>query len=108
MIVIVGICRADVHDCEVTVDLEHDTVALLTRVEPELDDLVESARKGNSSITHFDLSCFDGQYVTGDVSEGYLNEVEAQRSDEAKQRRAAASNSLQDMHSTAQLADAAS
>ena len=74
----------------------------------DLQDLVDSARKGNSALRQFDLSCFNGQYVTGDVSEGYLNQVEAQRSDEAKQRRAAASNSLQDMHSTAQMADAAS
>ena len=63
----------------------------------DLDDLVECARRGNPLVEGFDLSCFNGCYVTGDVSEGYLNHVESQRSDEAKAKRAAASNSLQDL-----------
>ena len=67
----------------------------------ELDDLVEAARKGNPAIEGFDLSCFNGEYVTGDVSEGYLNHVESMRSDEAKAKRAAASNSLQDLYTSA-------
>jgi amidophosphoribosyltransferase len=67
----------------------------------DLSDLVECARKGNPRIEHFDLSCFDGHYVTGDVSAGYLNHVESMRSDEAKAKRAAVSNSLQDLHTSA-------
>lgn len=67
----------------------------------DLSDLVECARKGNPRIKHFDLSCFDGRYVTGDVSAGYLNHVESLRSDEAKAKRAAVSNSLQDLHTSA-------
>jgi len=70
----------------------------------ELDDLVEAARKGNPAIEGFDLSCFNGEYVTGDVSEGYLNHVESMRSDEAKAKRAAASNSLQDLYTSAGIA----
>jgi len=66
----------------------------------ELGDLVEAARKGNPTIEAFDLSCFNGEYVTGDVSEGYLNHVEAQRSDEARAKRAAASNALQDLYTS--------
>ncbi len=66
----------------------------------DLEDLVECARRGNPAIEAFDLSCFDGCYVTGDVSEGYLNRVELLRSDEAMAKRAAASNSLQDLYTS--------
>ena len=38
-------------------------------------------RKLNPSIERFDCSCFDGVYVTGDVSQAYIDEVEAARLD---------------------------
>jgi amidophosphoribosyltransferase len=47
----------------------------------DLDALVESVRALNPSIERFDCSCFDGVYVTGDVSEAYLASVEAARAD---------------------------
>ena len=68
----------------------------------DLDALVEAARKGNMAIPRFDLSCFDGQYVTGDVNESYLNRIEALRSDEAKAERAASQNALSDLHNSEQ------
>ena len=49
--------------------------------------LVRSVRHDNSTITEFDTSCFSGEYVTGDVTEKYLNELEARRNDAAKQSR---------------------
>ncbi|MGR8950599.1 MAG: amidophosphoribosyltransferase [Gammaproteobacteria bacterium] len=64
----------------------------------DLDDLVESVRKGNPEIREFDLSCFNGEYVTGDVSDSYLSKVEALRSDDAKSKRATAVNALNDLH----------
>lgn len=69
----------------------------------DLDDLVAAARKGNMKVKRFDLSCFDGNYVTGDVSETYLNRIEALRSDEAKARRASSQNSLNDMHNSEEI-----
>ncbi len=66
----------------------------------DLDDLVAAARRGNKSIRRFDLSCFNGEYVTGDVSPSYLSRIESLRSDEAKAKRAAAQNSLNDMHAS--------
>jgi amidophosphoribosyltransferase len=51
----------------------------------DLDDLVAACREGNAEITRFDTSCFSGEYVTG-VEEGYLEELQALRSDEAKKR----------------------
>ncbi|MEM7466022.1 MAG: amidophosphoribosyltransferase [Pseudomonadota bacterium] len=68
----------------------------------DLDDLVESVRKGNPDIREFDLSCFNGEYITGDVSATYLSRVEAQRSDDAKSKRAAAVNALNDLHVTSE------
>ncbi len=53
----------------------------------DLDDLIEAARQGNPAIEDFDTSCFDGRYVTGDVSQVYLDHIEKLRCDEAKARR---------------------
>ena len=66
----------------------------------DLDDLVESVRKGNPAIHEFDLSCFNGEYITGDVNDIYLSKVEALRSDDAKTKRASAVNALNDLHVT--------
>ena len=53
----------------------------------DLHGLIRSVRHDNSSITEFDTSCFSGEYVTGDVTEAYLAQVEARRNDAAKQAR---------------------
>ena len=50
----------------------------------DLDDLIECAAGINSSIDGFDCSVFDGQYVTGNVNDEYLNRIEALRNDSAK------------------------
>ncbi len=55
-----------------------------------LDDLVASAREGNPQIKEFDCSVFNGQYVTGDIDAGYLQQLSLDRNDQTKQRRDAA------------------
>ena len=50
----------------------------------DLDDLIKCAAGINSSIDRFDCSVFDGQYVTGNVDDEYLNRIEALRNDAAK------------------------
>ncbi|MBI5785945.1 MAG: amidophosphoribosyltransferase [Rhodocyclales bacterium] len=45
----------------------------------DLDALRASVRAINPAITHFDTSCFDGKYITGDISPEYLASVEAAR-----------------------------
>ena len=45
----------------------------------ELNDLIEDVRKLNPAIRKFDCSCFDGVYVTGDVSREYLDKLAANR-----------------------------
>ncbi len=51
----------------------------------DLEDLVQAVAKGNPEIGRFDTSCFDGNYVTGDVTPSYLEQLEHQRSDDARQ-----------------------
>jgi amidophosphoribosyltransferase len=51
----------------------------------DLDDLVAACQEGNTEITRFDTSCFSGEYVTG-IEEGYLEELQVLRSDEAKRK----------------------
>lgn len=53
----------------------------------DLHGLIRSVRHDNSSITEFDTSCFSGEYVTGDVTEAYLSELESRRNDAAKAAR---------------------
>jgi amidophosphoribosyltransferase len=50
----------------------------------DLDDLKEAITEAAPSLTHFDTSVFDGIYVTGDITEEYLNKLERQRNDAAK------------------------
>ncbi|MBU1424220.1 MAG: amidophosphoribosyltransferase [Gammaproteobacteria bacterium] len=45
----------------------------------DLDDLKAAVQKCNPQITTFDCSCFDGEYITGDITPDYLDLVEAAR-----------------------------
>lgn len=42
-----------------------------------LEDLVWAAHEGNKEIENFDCSCFNGEYVTGSVTEDYLESLES-------------------------------
>ncbi len=54
----------------------------------DLDDLIDAVQKrGKSLVDRFDTSVFDGVYVTGDVTLGYLEELERARNDGAKEER---------------------
>ncbi|MDX1455509.1 MAG: amidophosphoribosyltransferase [Gammaproteobacteria bacterium] len=54
----------------------------------ELDDLIDAVRYKESPES-FDASCFSGKYVTGGVTDKYLDHLEALRSDSAKSDREA-------------------
>jgi amidophosphoribosyltransferase len=45
----------------------------------DLDALKEAVRAVNPKLTQFETSCFDGVYITGDVTSEYLASVEKQR-----------------------------
>ncbi len=50
----------------------------------DLDDLIETCKEGNPEITNFDTSVFDGKYITGDIDEEYLKNIDLERNDSAK------------------------
>ena len=56
----------------------------------DLSDLIDAAREGNPKIQKFDASCFDGEYITGDVSRDYLDRIESARCDTVKTGRSMA------------------
>lgn len=45
----------------------------------DLDDLKAAVLKANPALSEFDASCFDGHYITGDITPEYLNAIEAAR-----------------------------
>jgi len=55
----------------------------------DLDDLIDAVKKGNSKITHFDTSCFNHEYITGDIDEAYLERINNLRNDDAQTDRKA-------------------
>lgn len=53
----------------------------------DLDDLIKAVQKGNSKINRFDTSCFNGEYVTGDIDDAYLDRINVLRNDDAQSKR---------------------
>jgi len=52
----------------------------------DLEDLIAAAREGNPQITQFDCSVFNGEYVTGDIDDAYLDRLAKSRNDGAKRK----------------------
>lgn len=65
----------------------------------DLDDLLEAV--AYKEVRQFDASVFNGEYVTGDVTEDYLRHLQESRSDEAKQAREREQNVSIDIHNPA-------
>lgn len=53
----------------------------------DIDDLVASSTAGNPDIDVFDCAVFNGEYVTGDVDNGYLEKLERMRNNEVMEGR---------------------
>lgn len=51
----------------------------------DLDALRSAVHAVNPVLTHFDTSCFDGQYITGDISADYLASVESARGKQSRE-----------------------
>jgi amidophosphoribosyltransferase len=45
----------------------------------DLDALKDAVRMANPKLTSFETSCFDGVYITGDITSDYLRAIEIQR-----------------------------
>ena len=41
----------------------------------DLKDLISAVKEGNNEINNFDASCFNGEYITGGVSDDYLSKL---------------------------------
>lgn len=50
----------------------------------DLSDLIDAVREGNPSLTNFECSVFDGQYVAGNIDANYLASLQHNRSDQSK------------------------
>ena len=66
----------------------------------ELDDLIAAVlyKKNKTQVTRFDASVFNGEYITGDVTEAYLQNLQDSRSDQAKDERDKRDNAIIEMH----------
>ncbi|MBN7818967.1 amidophosphoribosyltransferase [Bowmanella yangjiangensis] len=53
----------------------------------DIEDLVEAVREENPEIQSFETSVFDGEYITGDVDQDYLNRLDLLRNDKAKHKK---------------------
>ena len=56
----------------------------------DLEDLVNCSLEGNPEVDGFDCSVFNGEYITGDVDQNYLDRLESLRNDDAQTERRAA------------------
>ncbi len=45
----------------------------------DIDDMKRAINEPGSRITRFEASCFDGDYITGDVTPDYLDRIEHAR-----------------------------
>jgi amidophosphoribosyltransferase len=66
----------------------------------DLDDLIKSCQRGKKDISHFDCSVFDGQYVTKDIDQQYLDEIDQRRNDNAKQDKFNQENEILGIHNS--------
>ena len=53
----------------------------------DLEDLVACSLEGNPNVSGFDCSVFNGEYLTGDIDQTYLDRIESLRNDEAQTER---------------------
>jgi len=66
----------------------------------KIEDLIKAVREKAPNIKEFDTSVFDGQYITGDINESYLNHIESLRND-ASRESDEADNEVIELHNNA-------
>lgn len=64
----------DRNEAEIAREIEADAV-----IYQDLDALKRAVSEVNPRLTQFETSCFDGRYVTGDVTAEYLESIERSR-----------------------------
>ena len=63
-----------------------------------IDDLVEAVGKANPEVTRFETSVFNGQYITNDIDQDYLEKLDAKRNNESKELSDKNADSIIDLH----------
>jgi len=63
-----------------------------------IDDLISAVSLGNPDIKAFDTSVFDGNYVTNDIDQSYLERLDAKRNNTSKETSDKNADSILDMH----------
>ena len=58
-----------------SIDEIRDEIGADKLIYQSLDDLVEAVKKYNKNIDEFDCSCFNGEYITGGITEEYLSNL---------------------------------
>jgi len=61
-------------EAEIAVEIGADLL-----VYQELEALKEAVRDGNARLEDFEASCFDGKYITGDITADYLSNLAIER-----------------------------
>ena len=63
-----------------------------------IEDLTAAVSVGNPEIKTFDTSVFDGNYVTNDINQEYLEKLDAMRNNTSKEEADKDADSILDMH----------
>ena len=63
-----------------------------------IEDLVSAVRCANPEIKFFDTSVFDGNYVTNDIDQAYLENLYASSNNEMKEMTDSNADSILDLH----------
>ena len=61
-------------EAEIAVEIGADLL-----IYQELDALKDAVRDGNPALRDFEASCFDGRYITGDITTDYLSQLASER-----------------------------
>lgn len=64
----------------------------------DLEDLIKVVKANNPQIKNLDCSCFNGEYITGDINEAYLANIETARGDATKIKKPANSSTQLDLN----------
>ncbi len=65
----------------------------------DIEDMIEATmHKNKLGVERFDASCFNGEYVTGDIDQTYLDSIQKKRNDNAKKVQNLGDNEVMDLH----------
>lgn len=61
----------------------------------DLDDLIAACSEVNPTVKRFDCSVFNGEYITGDIDQNYLNNLEKLRDDAVNNAKDSADSAIE-------------